>query len=68
MVGDTPKILAEIMALHNLNCLKVIALLGPIQIAPSDMKIGTHGAALHNTMELFRIPESDRHHVVALLK
>ena len=56
------------MALHNLNCLRVIAPLGPIQIVPSEMKIGTHGTALHNTMELFRIPESDSQQVVALLK
>ena len=68
LVGETPNVLAEIMALHNLNCLMVIALLGPIQIVPSQMKIGTYGAALHNTMELFGIPESDRQQIVALLK
>ena len=68
LVGDTPIVLSEIMALHNLNCLRLIALLGPSQIVPSQMKVGTHGAALHNTMELFRIPESDRQQVVALLK
>ena len=68
LVGDTPNILAEIITLHSLDCVRVFGTFHPIQIVPSQMKIGTHGAALHNTMELFSIPEGDRQPVVALLK
>ena len=68
LVGDTPIVLSEILMLHSLDCVRVIAQLGPIQIVPSEMKIGTHGAALHNTSGLFEIPKSDRQQVIDLLK
>ena len=68
IVGDTQIVLSEIMALHRLDCVRVIAMLGPIQIVPSEMKIGTHGAVLHNAMELFRIPQPDRQQVIDLLR
>ena len=68
LVDDTALVLPEILALHNLDCLRVIPTLEPIQFIPSEMRIGTYGVALHNTMELFRIPESDRRQIVTLLK
>ncbi len=68
LVGDTPNVLAEIMMLHSLDCVRVFGTLHPIQIVPSTMKIGTQGAALHNTMELFRIPQRDCQQVIELLR
>lgn len=68
LVGDTAIVLSEIMALHSLDCVRMFGTFHPIQVVPSAMQIGTHGAALHNMMELFRIPEGDRQQVVALLK
>ena len=68
MLGDTAIILSEVMALHQLNCVSVIAPLGPIQIAPSEMRIATHGATLYNAMELHRLPAKDCREVIELLK
>ena len=67
MLGETAIVLSEVMALHNLNCVKVIAPLGSIQIAPSEMGIANHGAALYNAMELHRIPEGDCQQIIQLL-
>ena len=67
MLGETAIVLSEVMALHNLNCVQVIAPLGPIQIAPSEMRIANHGAALYNAMELHRIPEDDLQQIIQLL-
>ena len=68
LVGDTSNVLAEIMMLHGQDCVRVFGTFHPIQIVPSTMRIGTHGAALHNAMELFRIPQRDCQQVIALLK
>ena len=67
MLGETAIVLSEVMALHNLNCVNVIAPLGPIQIAPSEMRIANHGATLYNAMELHRIPEDDCQQIIQLL-
>ena len=68
MLSQTAIVLSEIMALHNLNCVTVIAPLGPVQIVPSEMRIANHGAALYNAMELRSIPATDRQQVIDVLK
>jgi hypothetical protein len=68
MVGDTSNLLAEIMALHNLGCVRAIALLAPIQMVPSTIELGTYGTALHNLMDLWKISESERKQLAALLR
>lgn len=68
MLGETAIVLSEIMALHQLNCVSVIAPLGPIQITPAEMRIVTHGATLYNAMGLHKIPKSDCQQVIDLLR
>lgn len=55
MDSETSTILSEIMALHNLDCVRVIAQLGPIQIIPSEIKLGTWGPPLYNAMGFWKI-------------
>lgn len=64
MGSETSVILSEIMVLHNLNCVKVIAPLGHVQIVPSEMTINTWGVALWTAMELWRIGEDDFQQVI----
>ena len=71
MGSETSIVLSEVMALHNLNCLKVIAPLGHVQIEPTTMRINTWGVALYVAMELGRIAIDDKRQiqqVVDLLK
>ena len=67
MLGETAIVLSEVMALRNLNCVNVIAPMGPIQIVPSEMRLANHGATLYNAMELHRIHEDDCQQVIQLL-
>ena len=68
MGSETSIMLSEIMVLHNLNCVKVIAPLGHVQIEPSKLKIDTWGVALHIAMGLSKIGSKDRQPVIDLLK
>lgn len=63
----TAIILSEVIMLHNLNCIQIVAPLGVVQVTPSKMRIGTHGGMLYNVMELHRIPRSDFQEVIDLL-
>ena len=68
MGSETSIVLSEIMVLHNLICVKVIAPLGHVQIAPSELRIYTSSVALYVAMGLSRIGNKDRQHVIDLLK
>lgn len=68
MLSETAIVLSEIVALHNLNCVEVIAPLGPVQVAPAKMRIANHGAVLYNAMELHQMPSTELQPVIELLK
>ena len=68
MLSETAIVLSEIVALHNLNCVTVIAPLGPVQVTPAEMRIANHGATLYNAMELHRLPSTELQPVIDLLK
>ena len=68
MLSETAVVLTEIMVLRNLECVRLIARIGITQIVPSEMRIGTYGAALYNAMELHRVPAQDYQPVIDLLR
>ena len=68
---ETATVLTEIIALHNLSCVKVIAPLGFVQVTPSELKLDVWGVALYNSMGLGSITRNDprqTQEVVNLLK
>ena len=68
MGSETSIVLSEVMVLHYLNCVKVIAPLGHVQIVPSELKLDTWGVALYIAMGLSGINCQDRKPVVDLLR
>ena len=65
---ETSMVLSEIIDLHNLNCVETVAPLGPVQVNPSELKLGTWGYMLFNAMELWRIGGDDEGAVQELVR
>ena len=68
MLSETAIVLSEIVALHHLNCVEVIAPMGPVQVTPAELRIANHGAVLYNAMDLHQIPSTELQPVIDLLK
>ena len=71
MRDEVSTVLAELMMLHNLDCVRVFGLLGTLEINPSQIRLGSWGFALFNEMEVYRIAKDDPQQfeqVVKLLK